>query len=73
MVRRPAPEFEGQTWWGNEFKKISLSNFFGKWVVLFYYPLNFTFVCPTEIVQYNDLSDKFAEISKIYKMKKIVR
>jgi alkyl hydroperoxide reductase subunit AhpC len=65
MVRKPAPEFKGVSWWGNEFKEISLSQFKGRWVVLFYYPLNFTFVCPTEIVQYNDLSNQFAEVSKI--------
>lgn len=64
-VRRPAPEFKGNSWWNNEFKEISLSGFKGKWVVLFFYPLDFTFVCPTEIVAYNDLSDEFAQNSII--------
>ena len=65
MVRKPAPQFKGVSLWGNEFKEISLSQFKGKWVVLFFYPLDFTFVCPTEIIQYNDMSNKFSEISKI--------
>jgi len=36
-----------------EFKKISLSDYKGKWVVLFFYPADFTFVCPTEIKGFN--------------------
>jgi len=43
-------------------KKISLKDYKDKWVVLFFYPLDFTFVCPTEIIAFND---KAAEFSKI--------
>lgn len=38
---------------GNEFKEISNKDYLGKWLVLFFYPLDFTFVCPTEIVSYD--------------------
>lgn len=42
-------DFECQAYVAGEFKKIKLSNYTGKWVVLFFYPLDFTFICPTEI------------------------
>ena len=45
-----------------EFKKISLSDYKGKWVVLFFYPADFTFVCPTEIKGFNK---SLAEFSKV--------
>lgn len=48
-VTKPAPRFEGMAWVNNEIKKISLDDYKGKYVVLFFYPLDFTFVCPTEI------------------------
>jgi peroxiredoxin (alkyl hydroperoxide reductase subunit C) len=44
-----APQFEEMAYWNGDFKKIKLSDFNGKWVVLFFYPLDFTFICPTEI------------------------
>jgi len=50
------------TYW-NGFKKIKLSDFKGQYVVLFFYPLDFTFVCPTEIVQFSDRAKEFTEIS----------
>jgi peroxiredoxin (alkyl hydroperoxide reductase subunit C) len=48
-IGQPAPHFEGQAYWNGAFKDVSLKNFKGKWVVLFFYPLDFTFVCPTEL------------------------
>jgi len=47
---------------GKEFKKISLSDYRGKWLVLFFYPLDFTFVCPTEIKGFNDALDAFKKL-----------
>lgn len=46
MVRPglPAPEFKGQAYVNGDVKPISLSDFKGKWVVLHFYPLDFTFV-----------------------------
>lgn len=45
----------------NEFKPLKLSDFRGRWVVLFFYPADFTFVCPTEL---GDLADHYAEFQK---------
>ena len=47
--------------WFNGFKKVKLSDYKGKYVVLFFYPLDFTFVCPTEIVQFGDKAKEFRE------------
>ena len=52
-VGEPAPTFTLDAVVGKEFKKISLTDYRGKWVVLFFYPLDFTFVCPTEIKGFN--------------------
>jgi peroxiredoxin (alkyl hydroperoxide reductase subunit C) len=52
QVGQPAPDFEMEGVMGREFVKVSLSDYKGKWVVLFFYPLDFTFVCPTEIKEF---------------------
>jgi len=59
IVRKPAPAFKAQAWWNNKFQEVSLEQFKGKYVVLFFYPLDFTFVCPTEIVQFSDKKAEF--------------
>jgi peroxiredoxin 2/4 len=54
LVTNPAPNFTATAIMGdNSFKEISLSDYKGKKVVLFFYPLDFTFVCPTEILAFN--------------------
>ena len=63
-VQHPAPRFEGMSWNVNQFKKISLDDYKGKYVVLFFYPLDFTFVCPTEIVEFNDKAEEFRKAGK---------
>ncbi len=60
MVKSPAPAFELEGVVGKEFKKIKLSDYKGKWVVLFFYPLDFTFVCPTEILEFSKRTPEFA-------------
>lgn len=59
FVSASAPDFSGEAYVNGEFKKISLSDFRGKKVVLFFYPLDFTFVCPTEILAFTDRLDDF--------------
>ena len=59
QVGSPAPDFAGEAVIGTDFKNIKLEDFKGKWVVLFFYPLDFTFVCPTEIVAFDDALDEF--------------
>ncbi len=54
IVTNPAPEIKATAILGdNSFKEITLDEFKGKKVVLFFYPLDFTFVCPTEILAFN--------------------
>ena len=61
-IRSPAPAFSGKAWWGNKTVDISLEQFKGKYVCLFWYPFDFTFVCPTEICAFNDKSPEFEKI-----------
>ncbi|KAK8128026.1 hypothetical protein PG984_009134 [Apiospora sp. TS-2023a] len=64
FVQRPAPAFKAMTVFANgEFKEISLEQYLGQWVVLLFYPMDFTFVCPTEIIQYNDALSRFQSIN----------
>ena len=48
-VGQPIPDMQLDAYVHGEMKKITLSDYRGKWIVLFFYPLDFTFVCPTEI------------------------
>lgn len=65
-VGQHAPDFSATAVVDQDFKQISLSQFRGKYVVLFFYPLDFTFVCPTEITafsdRYSDFSNKNTEV-----------
>lgn len=61
LVQKQAPDFKTEALLGEEFKAISLSDFRGKWLCLFFYPLDFTFVCPTEITAFNDAYKNFKE------------
>lgn len=62
FVTSQAPDFEAEAVIGSEIKTIKLSDYKGKWVVLFFYPLDFTFVCPTEIIEYDAKLDEFKKI-----------
>jgi peroxiredoxin (alkyl hydroperoxide reductase subunit C) len=64
-VGEPAPNFSLDAVIGKEFKKVSLTDYRGKWVVLFFYPLDFTFVCPTEIRGFNEKLDAFKELNAV--------
>jgi len=59
LVGQMAPSFKAQAYVNGEIKEVSLSDYKGKWVVLFFYPLDFTFVCPTEILEFNQKVDEF--------------
>ena len=60
-VQKPAPKFTAKAVVNEEFKTISLDDYKGKYVVLFFYPLDFTFVCPTEIIAFSDRIDEFRQ------------
>ena len=60
LVAKSAPEFTAQAVMPDgSFKEIKLSDYKGKYVILFFYPLDFTFVCPTEIIAFSEKMDEF--------------
>ncbi|KAK2716082.1 peroxiredoxin-4-like [Artemia franciscana] len=59
LISKPAPHWEGTAVVNGEFKELKLSDFLGKYLVFFFYPLDFTFVCPTEILAFNDRLAEF--------------
>jgi alkyl hydroperoxide reductase subunit AhpC len=62
-VTQPAPFFKATAVMPTgEFKSVSLDDYKGKWLLMFYYPLDFTFVCPTEIISYSDQSAEFRKL-----------
>ncbi|MBJ6800726.1 peroxiredoxin [Geomonas propionica] len=68
-VGDPAPGFKLDalvgTTAGKEFKQISLDDYRGKWVLLFFYPMDFTFVCPTEIKGFNQALPEFEKLNTV--------
>ena len=62
VVGQMAPAFSGAAITNSEHTEVSLSDYKGKYVVLFFYPLDFTFVCPTEIVEFSNRHDEFEAI-----------
>nr|QKY15085.1 2-cys peroxiredoxin (PRDX) [Polytomella parva] len=62
LVGSPAPQFKADAVVDQEFTEIKLADLKGKYVVLFFYPLDFTFVCPTEITAF---SDRYSEFKKL--------
>ena len=59
-VDQQAPDFTATAVFDQEFQKVRLSEYRGKYVVLFFYPLDFTFVCPTEITAFSDRYKEFS-------------
>ncbi|KAK9734313.1 hypothetical protein RND81_04G130900 [Saponaria officinalis] len=63
LVGNAAPDFAAEAVFDQEFINVKLSDYKGKkYVILFFYPLDFTFVCPTEITAF---SDRYAEFEKL--------
>jgi len=63
QVQKPAPAFKAQGVVGGQFKEVSLADYQGKYVVVYFYPLDFTFVCPTEIIAFSDRISEFKDIN----------
>ena len=60
LVGKAAPDFTAPAVYGNnEIKDLKLSDYKGKYVVLFFYPLDFTFVCPSELIAFDHRLDEF--------------
>ncbi|MCA9268172.1 MAG: peroxiredoxin [Planctomycetales bacterium] len=63
LVTQPAPDFKLQAVMPDgAFQEVKLSDYKGKYVLLFFYPLDFTFVCPTEIIAFSDRESEFAAL-----------
>ncbi|MBI3447356.1 MAG: peroxiredoxin [Acidobacteria bacterium] len=63
LVQKPAPAFTADAVMPDgSFKSVSLSDYKGKYVILFFYPLDFTFVCPTEIIAFSERNAAFQEL-----------
>jgi len=62
LVTNEAPDFTAQAVMpDNSFAELKLSDYRGKYTVLFFYPLDFTFVCPSEIIAFDKALDKFKQ------------
>jgi peroxiredoxin (alkyl hydroperoxide reductase subunit C) len=60
LVAKQAPDFTAMAVMpDNSFEELTLSNYKGKYVVMFFYPLDFTFVCPSELIAFNHRLEEF--------------
>ena len=64
-VGQLAPYFECEAYHAGAFTKVSSKDIHGKWTVLFFYPLDFTFVCPTEIKGFAQIENEFTKANAI--------
>ena len=62
LIGKEVSEFSVQAYQGNDFKTVTKEDLKGKWSVLFFYPADFTFVCPTELEDLQNHYEKFKEI-----------
>ena len=58
LINKEVNDFKVQAYVGKDFKEVTKKDILGKWSVFFFYPADFTFVCPTEL---EDLADKYEE------------
>jgi peroxiredoxin 2/4 len=63
LVGKPAPDFELEGFLNGQFNNYKLSDFRKKWVLLLFYPLDFTFVCPTEVLNFSAAAEKFNKLN----------
>ena len=61
-INAKAPAFEAKALQNDEIKTVRLADYNGKWMVLFFYPADFTFICPTEL---GELADNYGEFKKL--------
>lgn len=62
MINKEVSDFSVQAYYNNEFKAVNKKDILGKWSVFFFYPADFTFVCPTELEDLANSYEKFKEI-----------
>jgi alkyl hydroperoxide reductase subunit AhpC len=65
QIGQKAPDFKTGAYVNGQITEVTLSEYTkaGKWVVLFFYPLDFTFVCPTEILSFSEAVSEFAKLN----------
>ncbi|RWS15525.1 peroxiredoxin-4-like protein [Dinothrombium tinctorium] len=63
QISKPAPFWQGTAVVNKEFKELNLTQYLGKYLVFFFYPLDFTFVCPTEIISFSDRIVEFRKLN----------
>ena len=61
FINKEVADFAVQAYVNKDFKEVTKADLLGKWSVFFFYPADFTFVCPTEL---KDLSEKYAEFKE---------
>ena len=61
-INEPAPKFEAKAYHKDQIMTVKLDQYKGKWVVLFFYPADFTFVCPTEL---GEMAEHYEELQKL--------
>lgn len=62
IIGQPIPEFEVDIYHNEAFRTAHLSDFKGKWVIFFFYPADFTFICPTEL---EEMAAHYPEFQKL--------
>ena len=62
QVLKLAPEFTAHCYFEKEFKKVRLSDYYGQYLVIFFYPRDFGLVCPTEVVAFSEEIEKFKKL-----------
>jgi peroxiredoxin (alkyl hydroperoxide reductase subunit C) len=62
IINSTVPEFSVQAYYNDEFKTVTQKDLKGKWSVFFFYPADFTFICPTEL---GDVADKYAQLKEM--------
>lgn len=62
LINTKITDFKVQAYHNNDFKTVTQNDLMGKWSVFFFYPADFTFVCPTEL---GDVADKYADLQKM--------
>ncbi len=63
MINKQVEDFKVQAYHNGEFKEVTLEDVKGKWSVFFFYPADFSFVCPTELADIQDHYDTFKEMN----------
>jgi peroxiredoxin (alkyl hydroperoxide reductase subunit C) len=63
FIGRPAPDFELEGYFNGQFSKVKLIDYRKRWVLLLFYPLDFTFVCPTEVLNFSAAAEQFSKLN----------